>query len=94
MLSTVVSDTLKPSVEAAATSSPVADKCEILSEITEVESSILLMLCSAESILFIRLSTVFPTSSKVTLVLSISSFCLLTDSTDAFMLSLAFLVSS
>lgn len=76
MLSTVESDTFMPSADAAAISSPVADKCYILSAIIDVDSSILLILCSAICMPDIRLSTVLPTSPNVFSVSSISSFFL------------------
>ena len=94
MPSTVESDTLMPSADAAATSSPVADRCDILSDITDVESSILLMLCSATCMLDISTSIVLPTSTNVFSVSSISAFCLSTDNTDSLILSFAFWVSS
>ena len=83
-----------PSVEEAATSSPVAERCVILSDMTVVESRIFLILSSATLISFINSSTASPIALNLSLVSAISSFCFSTDDTEFSMLSLARLVSS
>ena len=94
ILSTVESAIRSPSVEEAATSSPVAERWVILSEITFVASRIFWIFSSAVWISSIRRSTVSPTLPNFSRVFSISSFCFSTEATEFSILSLARFVSS
>lgn len=68
------SEFLRPSIDEAATSSLVADNCEILSEITLENFTISLVTDSVVDIPLISSSISFTTCSNLSLVISISLF--------------------